>query len=163
MDTTTTLLTLFVLTLCALPIVIAKRSKAKKERELKETILKLAGNSNTQIDQFDRWNNKAVAIDNLNNKVFFISGKANAHRLIDLSTIQQASLIKTHHNGGAESSAIKKVDLYLLPKERGKPNIELEFYDADHDSLTIRDELQLAEKWSKILESAILKLKETKY
>jgi hypothetical protein len=162
MDTTTILLTLIVLTLCALPIVIAKRSKAKKENELKETISKLAGNSNTRIDQFDRWNNKAVAIDNLTNRLFFISGNGNAHRLIDLSAIQQASVIKTHYNGGGESSGIKKVELYLVPKEKGKPNIELEFYDSDHDSLTIRDELQLAEKWSTIVESAISKLKQAK-
>ena len=158
METTTILWTVIVLILCALPIIIAKGSKAKKEKELRETISKLAGNTTAQIDQFDRWNNKAVAIDNNTNRLFFISGNGDAHRLIDLSDIQQASLIKTHHNGGGASSVIKKVELFLVPKERGKPNIELEFYDADHDSLTIRDELQLAEKWSSILESAIARL-----
>lgn len=157
MDTITILLTVTVLILCAVPIVIAQRNKAKKEKEIKERFSKLAGN-NSSIDKFDRWNKKALAIDNLNTKLFFISEKdEGAPKVIDLSAMQQASVIKSHHNGG-ENSGIKKVELYLVPKEKGQPNIELEFYDAEHDSLTIRDELQLAEKWSAILESAISKL-----
>ncbi len=83
--------------------------------------------------------------------------------MIDLTAIQQAGLIKTHHNGGSENSGgINKVDLYLVPKDKAKSNIELEFYNAEHDSLTIRDELQLAEKWSTILQSTISNLKEKK-
>jgi hypothetical protein len=162
METTTILLTVAVLILCAVPIVLAQRNKAKKEEEIKKTFSKLAGNS-TSIDQFDRWNKKALAIDNVSNKLFFISGKdGGAPKVIDLAAIQQASLIKSHHNGGSENSGIKKVELYLVPKEKGQPNVELEFYDAEHDSLTIRDELQLAEKWSAILQSAISKSKEVK-
>jgi len=162
MDTITILLTVTVLILCAVPIIIAQRNKAKKEKEIKETFSKLAGD-NSSIDKFDRWNKKTLAINNHNNKLFFISEKdQGAPNVIDLSAMQQASLIKSHRNEGSENSAIKKVELYLVPKEKGQPNIELEFYDADHDSLTIRDELQLAEKWSAILQSAISKLKEAK-
>lgn len=137
---------------------MARRNKVKREKELKETISKLAGDS-TSIDKFDRWNKKAIAINILTHKLFFISEKSDdGNKVIDLSLIQQVNLIKTHHNGTSESSGgIKKVDLYLVPKEKGKPNIELEFYNAEHDSLTIRDELQLAEKWSAILESTISK------
>jgi hypothetical protein len=164
METTTTLLlTIAIVSLCAFPIVIARRNKIKKEKEFKESISKIAGNG-ASIEKFDRWGTKAVALDNLNYRLYFFSnGVNNGHKVIDLSDVQCASLIKTHHNGGSESSgAIRKVELYLTPKGKGQPNIELDFYDSEHDSLTIRDELQLAEKWSTILESSISKLNQEK-
>jgi hypothetical protein len=158
METTTILLTVAIILLCALPIAVAVRNKSKKEKQFKEKISKIAGDGAT-LEKFDRWGNKAVAIDNLNHKLYFFSdGIDQEHKVIELSDIRQVSLIKTHHNGGSQGSGvIKQVDLYLLPKDKAKPNIELEFYNSERDSLTIRDELQLAEKWSAILETSISK------
>ncbi len=155
---TTILLTVAIIILCALPIVIAQRNKIKKEKELKEKISKIEGYQ-TSIEKFDHWGKKAVAIDKIHHKLyFFSSGVDNGHKVIDLSEIRQVSLVKTHHNGGSQSSgAIKKVELYLLAKDKARPNIELDFYDSERDSLTIREELQLAEKWSTLVESSISK------
>lgn len=123
----------------------------------------MAGNG-ASIEKFDRWGSKAVALDNLNHRLYFFSnGVNNGHKVIDLSEVQRASLIKTHHSGGSQGSgAIRKVDLYLTPKDKGRPNFELDFYDSEHDSLTIREELQLAEKWSTIVESSISKFNQEK-
>lgn len=152
------LLTVAIILLCALLIGIAVRNKSKKEKRFKEKISKIAGEG-ASFEKFDRWGNKAVAIDNFNQKLyFFLDGIDQRHKVIDLSDIRQVSVIKTHHNGGSQGSGIiKKVELYLLSKDKAKPNIELEFYNSEHDSLTIREELQLAEKWSGILESSISK------
>jgi hypothetical protein len=139
-----------------------QRNRTKKENAFKETISNLAGDGNTKLDAFDRWNNTGIAIDNLNRKLFFVAKKQSTgvQKVIDLSEIQRSSLIKSHHdNRNGDSSAIKKVELHLIPKDKSRPNIQLDFYDSDHDSLTIREELHLAEKWSNIVESAISKTK----
>jgi hypothetical protein len=164
MDTTTILITVVVLILCALPIVLMQRNKTKKENAFKEKMVNLGGNGNTKIHQLDRWNNKGIGIDNDNHKLFFLFSKqdTDVQKVINLSEIRQCSLVKSHHTGNNESSTgIKKLELHLLSKEKSKPNVVLEFYDADHDSLTIREELQLAEKWSSIIESGISKMKAT--
>jgi len=159
METTTILLTVAIILLCALLIALALRNKSKKEKKFKERILNIAG-TGAKLEQFDGWGNKAIAIDNLNHKLYFFSNRIDyGHKVIDLSDIQKVSLVKTHHNGVLkDSGVIKNVELYLLSKDKAKPNIELEFYNSEHDSLTIREELQLAEKWSTILESSISKL-----
>ena len=162
MDTTTILLAVFVLILCALPIVLMQRNRTKKEKAFKETILSLAGDEKTNLDVFDRWNNSCIAIDRLNRRLFFITKNQSTgvQKVIDLSEIQRSSLIKSHHDTrNGNSTAIKKVELHLVPKGKGRPNIQLDFYDSDHDSLTIREELHLAEKWSNIVESTISKTK----
>ncbi len=158
METTAILLTVAIIILCALAIVASLRKKSKKEKEFRDKVSKISGNGAT-LDKFDGWGNKALAIDKVNHKLYFFSDRIdNGHKVIDLSDIHQVSLIKTHHNGASEGSGvIKKVELYLLPKDKAKTNIELEFYNSEHDSLTIREELQLAEKWSAILETSISK------
>ena len=159
METTTILLTVAIIILCALPIALVLRNKSKNEKKFRERLSNIGGDGAT-LKKFDRWGNKAVAVDNRNHKLYFFSDRIdNGHKVIDLSELQQVSLIKTHHNGGLQASGvIKKVELYLIPKDKAKPNIELEFYNSEHDSLTIREELQLAEKWSTILESSISRL-----
>lgn len=163
MDITTILLTVIILILCALPLVIMLKNKSKKEKSFKEAISALAAKSNNKIERYDRWNNNIIGIDQLNHKLFFISKKHDkeVHKVIDLSDIAQSSLVKTHHNVRNENaSVIKKLELYLILKDKSKPDVVLEFYNAEHDSLTIREEFQLAEKWSAIVESGILKTKD---
>lgn len=158
METTTILLTVAIIILCASLIAVALRNKSKKEKKFRERISNIGGNGAT-LETFDGWGKKAVAIDNSNHKLYFFSDRIDkGHKVIDLSDIRQVNLIKTHHNGASQGSGvIKKVELNLVSKDKTKPTIELEFYNSEHDSLTIREELQLAEKWSTIVESSISK------
>ena len=115
---TTILLTVAIIILCALPIALVLRNKSKNEKKFRERLSNIGGDGAT-LEKFDRWGNKAVAVDNRNHKLYFFSDRIdNGHKVIDLSELQQVSLIKTHHNGGLQASGvIKKVELYLIPKD----------------------------------------------
>lgn len=144
--------------LCVLFFIIVRKNKQKKEREFKALISSLAGESNCKIDVYDRWNNTMIGMDNLNRKLFFLrnAGDKAIRMMVDLSDIQMGSVVNSRWNNKGESyNATQKIELGLTSKERGKPQTLLEFYNAEYDSLTIMDELLLAEKWSKLINSTI--------
>jgi hypothetical protein len=160
MDIATILIGVMVLLICVVPFIIMRKNKKKKAIESKEVISQLAAKSNSNVDEYDRWNKTIIGIDHLNRKLFFIrkiKDKEIQHE-IDLSGVQMARVINSHR-GAIDGNyiVIQKLQLGLISKDKDKPETLLEFYNADYDSLTIMEELQLAEKWAKIVKSNIEK------
>ena len=147
-----------VLIICVLPFLIRHNKKKKKEKEIKEVISRLAAKSNSGVDEYDWWNKTIIGIDNSNRKLFFIK-KIHDKELqsaIDLSNIQMGRVINSHRSViNGNYNVIQKLQLGLISKNKDKPETLLEFYNADYDSLTIMEELQLVEKWSKIVNSIV--------
>jgi hypothetical protein len=147
-----------VLIICVLPFVITHNNKKKREKEIKEVISRLAAKSNSKVDEYDWFNKTIIGIDNLNRKLFFIK-KIEDKELqyaIDLSDIQIGRVINSHRSViNGNYNVIQKLQLGLISKNKDKHETLLEFYNADYDSLTIMEELQLVEKWSKIVNSII--------
>jgi hypothetical protein len=147
-----------VLIICVLPFLITHNKKKKKEKEIKEVISRLAAKSNSKVDEYDWWNKTIIGIDNLNRKLLFIK-KIEDKELqyaIDLSDIHMGRVINSHRSViNGNYNVIQKLQLGLISKNKDKPETLLEFYNADYDSLTIREELQLVEKWSKIVNSIV--------
>jgi len=56
---------------------------------------------------------------------------------------------------------VDKLELSFYPVEKGKPEISIEFYNDEYDSLTLSGELQLAEKWEKLLNEQLKTPKKT--
>lgn len=146
--------------LCVLFFIIVRKNRQKKEKEFKALISSLAGESNCKIDVYDRWNNTMIGMDNMSRKLFFLrnaGGKA-IRIMIDLSDIHMSNVVNSRWNNKGESyNATQKIELALISKEKGKPQILLELYNADYDNLTVMDELLLAEKWSNLINSTIQK------
>lgn len=135
-------------------------NKKKREKEIKEKVSGLAAKSNSKVDEYDRWNKTIIGIDKLSQKLFFIK-KIKDKEIqceIALSGIQMARVINSQRSAlNGNYSVVQKLHLGLISKEKDKPETLLEFYNADYDSLTIMEELQLVEKWSKIVNSNISK------
>jgi hypothetical protein len=50
----------------------------------------------------------------------------------------------------------------LVNPDKNKPDTKVEFYNADYDRLTLTGEVQLSEKWCKILNDKIAELAKVK-
>jgi hypothetical protein len=158
MDIGIILLGTIIILACVLPLVFIMKNRSKKEKEFRDVIFDMAAKSNSNIDQYDRWNNTIIGIDNSNRKLFFYrkaGGKVIQHE-IDLAEIEMSSVINTqHHSKNTNNSVTQKLELALIAKGSNTNKLFLEFYNADFDSLTIMDELQLVEKWSRNVNSII--------
>lgn len=158
MDIVTILLGTIIILACVLPLVFMIKNRNKKEKEFRDVIFDMAAKSNANIDLYDQWNNTIIGIDNANRKLFFYrkaGGKVIQHG-IDLAEIETSSVVNTqHHTKSTNYSVTQKLELALISRSSNMKKLFLEFYNADYDSLTIMDELQLVEKWSRNVNSII--------
>jgi hypothetical protein len=160
MDIATILLGTIIILACVLPLVFIIKNRSKKEKEFRDVIFDMAAKSNSNIDLYDRWNNTIIGIDNSNGKLFFYKkvGAKAIHHEIDLAEIEMSSIVNTQHQTkSVNDSVTQRLELALISKGSNMNKLSLEFYNADYDSLTIMDELQLVEKWSRNVNSIISK------
>ena len=146
--------------ICLILIVIAGRNSRKNEKQFLQAFYDLADKYQCKISQYDRWRNTAIGIDENSGKVFFIRklGEKEILQYVNLEEILRCRVISTTRNVSSKEGKIKvtdKLELAFTCKDKNSPEIYLEFYNADYESLTLRGELQMAEKWSEIANSRI--------
>ena len=160
MDTGFAVMGIILLLLCVLPFIIIRKNRQKRDKKYKETISSLARESNNQIDLYDGWKSTIIGLDSLNRKLFFLRkvGDKDVHIVVDLADIHGSKVLNTRWSLKGESNGMtQKLELGLTPREKSKPIIRLEFFNADCDGLTMMDELLIAEKWSALINSTISK------
>jgi hypothetical protein len=160
MDTGFAVMGITLLLLCVMPFIIIRKNRQKRDKKYKGTISSLAEESNNEIDLYDGWRSTIIGLDRFNRKLFFLrkAGDKDIRVVVDLSDIQFSKVLNTRWSARHESQSMtQKLELALTRVDRNKPPIHLEFYNADYDSLTLMDELLLAEKWSALINSIISK------
>jgi hypothetical protein len=160
MDTSAIMIGIVTLLICVVPLILMRNSKKRKEKEVKEAIAAIAAKSNSKVEESHGWNNTLIGIDRLNSKLFFIKKLKDTkiEHTIDLSEIETCRVIHSQRNVvNGNYSVTQKLELGLISRNRGKAEIQLEFYNLDYDSLTMTEELHLAEKWADIINTTIAK------
>ncbi len=145
---------------CLIMIVIAGRNSRKNEKQFLQAFYGLAEKHQCKISQYDRWRNTAIGIDENTGKVFFIRKLEGKEILlyVNLEEILKCRVINTSRNVSSKEGKIKvidKLELAFTYRDKNSPEIYLEFYNADYESLTLRGELQMAEKWCEIANGRI--------
>jgi len=122
-------------------------------------LLLFANENNTEILKYDICDKTLIGIDNKeSNNLFFIrniSGN-NTRSIIPLSDVYECKVYKAERKY-MSSIIIDRLGLSLFCKN--KSVIKLEFYNSEHDRLTINGELQLANKWEEIINNGLNKNK----
>lgn len=141
--------------ICALPFVMVNNSKKKREKIFLQSLLEIAAQNNCQIYQHEILGNFAIGIDETKNFVFFysqIKDKENK-QYVDMSETQSCKVIntsRTFKNKDGNQKVIERLALSFVPTAKNKPEIIIEFFNADV-SLRLNGELQLIEKWSNLI------------
>lgn len=151
--------TLFIL-LFVVPFIIIKRRSSKNDKQFQEALFKLAHDANRKIAHFDRWRNSAIGIDEQNEFIFFIREikSDRTTKVVQLEKIARCRLVNTNRTAGEKNvRIIDRLELALSSHQKNEPELILEFYNSDYDSLVLSGELQLAEKWVKIINESLPK------
>ena len=156
MDLGTTIIGSVSVAICAIPFVITNRSKKKKVKQLLISLKDLAKEHNSEITQHDIFKYYAIGIDESKNSVSFILKNEDEEQsyYINLSTIKKCEIVKVGSSSVHTNKDIDKLDLKLNPIDKNKPDIMLEFYNAEI-SYQLSEELQSIEKWNNIINNLL--------
>ncbi len=155
MNIESSILLLIMILVGAIPIVIINKKRKVKEKQFLQTLISLAEKSNSIITEQDKWGDRIIGIDKMTHKMFFIKKTAENESgiEIDLDEMKKCRFINTHSVVTFKESSQKvteRLELAFAYNDPQKPDLILEFYNSAYDSLTLRDEINLAEKWSAI-------------
>ncbi|MBJ2175244.1 hypothetical protein JBL43_13405 [Aureibaculum sp. A20] len=156
MDLGTTIIGSVSVAICAMPFVITNRSKKKKVKQLLISLKDLAAAHSSEITEHDIFKYYAIGIDATKNSVSFILKTEDDEQsyFINLSSIKKCEIVKVGSSGAHSDKDIDKLDLKLTSVEKNKPDIMLEFYNAEV-SYQLSEELQSIEKWNKIINNLL--------
>ncbi|HRX32271.1 MAG: hypothetical protein H6537_05920 [Bacteroidales bacterium] len=139
---------IIIVVIIILPLVLSYRSRLKKEHEILHEISRIANQHNCTISKQELCGDFAIGIDTKNKFVFF--KKKNKfqeyEQLINLADIKSCTI----NNGSKNDKALSLLCLVFKPITKDKPDIELEFYNAN-SSRQLSGELQSIETWHKLI------------
>jgi len=149
---------IIILLACFLPLILVYIFRKRNEKALLRNLFDIAKGKNCSINQWDLWSNTAIGLDEEKHILFFIRNtNDNLTQEINLSNVTKCKVvsINSSYSEKGEKDAVGKLELALFSNDKMKSEIRLEFYNTKHDNLTLNGELQLVEKWEKIVEKEI--------
>lgn len=159
MDTGSTLVGLFLLAACIMPFIIIGINRKKREKKLLNKLMKLARLQDCNLIKHEITLNYAIGMDEKSKNVFFISllnGQMNESS-ISLSTIRSSNVKNVQRTVGDKKNkynVIDKIVLVLMPHDKSKSEIFLEFFNAENNR-SLFNELKSAEMWSALINKSI--------
>lgn len=157
MDTGTIITSVLFLAVSIMPFVLVRRSVKRKEKRLQTLLKNLAEEQQCQITLYDIGNDFAIGLDEKTNMLFVYSKNKDTEQKthVDLQKIRECKLLNTKRaisNTADHEMIIEKLELILTGDNANQTVIE--FYNADHFR-QLSDELQLIEKWNKLMNNRL--------
>jgi hypothetical protein len=161
MNLTTILLAGGTIGLCMIPFFLMTRSRNEREKKLLQSLLNISNQGNCKITLHEISGDLAIGIAEHDNVLlFFKQGKEKeTQKFINLAPFQSCrvnNLGRTIKNTDDNYRKIERLELLLEPLDKKQATISLEFYNME-DSFQLDGELQLVEKWEKIINATIKK------
>lgn len=140
-------------------IIWIKIKQNKSQNQLKNSLNELALQNNSNITKHEICGEIIIGLDVNSKSLFFLNvNKENPMNVcINLNEYKKTNVIKKHRQVQSKEgnySTIEKLILNFEPINKTSNEFNLEVYNLDK-SLQINGELQLVEKWSKVINEAI--------
>jgi len=162
-----TIIGLVLILIIVLAVVILNSNKKNKKKQFVQTLFDMAEKSKCKISDNDLWNNTLIGIDKNAHKLFFIrkTEDNSISKEIDLSGIQKCRVNNSSRvviNKDSNHTVTDKIELALTSPDAKIADTILEFYNTNRDNLFLNGEIQLAEKWSAIVNTNIAGITQSK-
>ncbi|UBM58672.1 hypothetical protein LAG90_17875 [Marinilongibacter aquaticus] len=146
---------------CVLPFVLMSRNRKKKETELVDGLMTLAVSLGSTVAEYDCGIDFAIGVSEERDYLFFWKKKGQVAdgQLVRLSTVADCTVRSQRHtvqNQNITSAVIDRLELVFEYKDKKVAPERLVFFDH-HERLQLTGELQLVEKWEKIVSSYLTK------
>lgn len=136
------------LAITIIPVALYQIKENSKNQKAWKRLKESTSKDGATISAIDKWSFTALAIDETKGLLYYshFSKIADLSEKIDLKNLKNC-VIDKQKNYDRES-----INLVLSSKEN---TISLPFYDSNNDGFVLSGQLQLAEKWKKIINSHI--------
>lgn len=157
METGVLSMTLVMLAVIIVPFTIIKLGIKKKEKQGYIKLKEIATKNHHQISDYDIHGNFAIGWD-ANTKYLYYYKKSTLTELFDdfdLNTIKDCKIVKQTRNvknGKGSYEVLDKMMISFTPSTIK----QIDLYDGE-ESFQLTGELEIAEKWNKIIRNAIHK------
>ncbi|WP_372948605.1 hypothetical protein [Mariniphaga sp.] len=156
MDLGTIIITLVFIAIVTVPFILTGYSRKRKKKNLFHRLTQMAGNEGCTITHHEFCADFVIGLDGMANRLFFYKKVetleiAKSLHLREFKSCKVINSNRTVENKKEKYYVVDKLDLIFYPTEKGAPEISIELYNDEYDSLTLTGELQLAEKWEKLL------------
>ena len=157
MDTSVTIIGLFITLLIGIPLIYAMRSNSINNTKIKEIKNKFSQNNRLKFELTETQNKKVLALDEKNKGFLlmdFNSKEGEIVNFIDLNTVDSCKLSITAEGN---SNTIVKIDFEFQYK-KDKKTASIPFYKIENDQMNqvcLYEDHQLAKKWREIIQDCI--------
>lgn len=157
MDTSVTIIGLFITLLIAVPIIYAMRSNSINKSKTKEIMKKYSQNNHYNFEITETQNKKVLALDERNKGFLLIdfnSKEKETTSFVDLNAVNSCKLSITAEGN---SDTIVKID-FEFQHIKDKKIETIPFYQIENDQIgqvCLYEDHQLAKKWREIIQDCI--------
>ena len=157
MDTSVTIIGLFITLLIGIPLIYAMRSNSINNTKIKEIKNKFSQNNRLKFELTETQNKKVLALDEKNKGFLlmdFNSKEEEIVNFIDLNTVDSCKLSITAEGN---SNTIVKIEFEFQYK-KDKKTASIPFYKIENDQMNqvcLYEDHQLAKKWREIIQDCI--------
>lgn len=167
MDLGTIIITLVFIAIVTVPFVLTGYSKKRMKNSLFRRLTEMAKNEDCMITQHEFCGDFVIGLDGMANRLFFFKKVENREiaNSLNLREYKSCKVFNSNRTVGEKKEklyVVDKLELSFYPVEKGKPEISIEIYNDEYDSLTLTGELQLIEKWEKLLNERLKTPQKTK-
>ena len=159
MDLGTVITSCILLAVCTLPFVLMNRKKQKRIKELVSNFSDIIKSKGLEVGQYDVCGDIVIGMDSNSAHVFYYKKhKETASNMeIEMNSIANCNVSKIYSDGSNvahDNTSIDKITLLFALKSSASKEKSIVLFDDD-DNLQLDGELQLAEKWSKLIQTSV--------
>lgn len=159
-----TIVTLSVLVFSGVALyLLVSRGQKKKEQQFLQLLTEFAVKNGSAISHYERWNNSMMGIDDAKGIIFIYKMVQEdiLYQQIDLSEYQKCKVYESTRfvgSSGPGTKVVDRIELVFSKSDKGKQETVVEIYNTNHDSLHLRTEPEIAEKWCALANEKIKEL-----
>lgn len=158
MDLGILITTLIFLAIVTVPFILTGYNNKRKKTRLFRRLTEMAENEDCTITQHEFCGDFVIGLDGMASHLFFCKTieNLNIEKSLDLRHFKSCKVFNSNRTISGQSknekqTVIDKLELVFYPVKNEMPETALEIYNDEYDSLVLTGELQLAEKWEKML------------
>lgn len=146
---------MLVIAMFILPFLLVGIGKNNGQKQLKRALYKVASDNNSTLSKVEFMSSSAIGIDENTNDLFFVQtyNGVETFKHLKLSKFKSCKINKYGRevkDREDNHTAIDRIDLELIPVEKGKSSTILEVFNAE-GSVLYSNELAIVEIWQQII------------
>ena len=163
MDITIIIIGLSILAVFIVPTILLTTAGKNKKKKFLKLISDFAASKSCEIEEYDQWKQSCIGLDRQKHRVFCVQKNSGDYTKteINIPDVLKCKLVGVNMTGNSISDSHKAIDEIKLNfsfRDTGKPETSIEFFKIQTDFTIVDEDLKLAEKWLKIVNSELANL-----